>query len=92
MGVARYTTGEQIPTSGIYSVIHNGHRLPHEVTLLEGEIFPRCAKCGDLVEFELVLAVAYSRSPSSFSVRLYALPDLDDGHITPLSLGIVRTA
>lgn len=49
-----YRTGETIPTSGDYEVIHTAHRLPTEVTLLEGERFPRCAECDGAVEFNLV--------------------------------------
>jgi hypothetical protein len=88
MGVC-HKTGQQIPDSGIYRVTHQQHRLPHEVTLLKGETFPRCAKCGDMVEFELVQSVPYHRDRTSFCVRLYALPDLDDeGPVSPLGLGI----
>lgn len=39
-----FRTGEPIPESGIYRVIHKAHRLPHEVTLVWGQAFPRCAK------------------------------------------------
>ena len=82
-----YRTGEAIPASGIYTVIHKEHRLPHQVTLLKGETFPRCAKCGNLVEFLLLEAVEGERSNAS--VRLYALPDLDDEtSVNPLRLGI----
>jgi YjzC-like protein len=81
-----YKTGEAIPTSGIYTVVHEEHRLPHEVTLLKGETFPRCAKCGNLVKFLLMQAVECDRSNAS--VRVYALPDLDDENVNPLRLGI----
>jgi hypothetical protein len=90
MGVANYRTGQKIPDSGIYKVVHRQHRLPHEVTLLKGDTFPRCAKCGDLVEFELIHAAPDHRA-SDMPVQLYALPDLDDeGPINPLTFGIVR--
>jgi hypothetical protein len=69
--------------------MHQQHRLPHEVTLLKGETFPRCAKCGDMVEFELVHAAPHERG-ANLSMMLYALPDLDDDSINPLALGIVR--
>lgn len=90
MDVLRYKTGQKIPDSGIYRVIHREHRLPHEVTLLAGETFPRCSKCGTEVEFELIKAVPSPDNRSSFSVRLYALPDLDEPPANPLSLGIAR--
>jgi hypothetical protein len=44
---------EQVPVSGVYRVDHNSHRDSHEVTLLEGEIFPTCAVCEDRVRFVL---------------------------------------
>ncbi len=91
VGAPTFKTGQQIPDSGVYKVIHQQHRLPHEVTLLKGETFPRCAKCGDRVEFELVHAAPYQRDGTTFQVQLYALPDLDDeGPINALSLGLVR--
>jgi hypothetical protein len=84
-----YTTGKEIPQSGIYRVIHKQHRLPHQVTLMKGEIFPRCLKCGDLVEFELIQPVDSEHPRTSDSVRLYALPDLDDEQSkNPLRLAI----
>jgi len=85
----RYTTGQQVPTSGIYTVVHRQHRLPHEVTLLKGETFPRCAKCGDLVEYILSQAASIQRTATSLPVRVYALPDLDDEpKPNPLRLGL----
>ena len=74
----RYRCGQSIPTSGIYTVVHVTHRPSHQVTLLVGEAFPRCAKCGDGVEFELVKA-APDLAARPFAIRLYEIPDLDDG-------------
>jgi hypothetical protein len=37
-------TGVAVPESGIYRVSHSQHRLPHEVTLLKDQQFPRL--CG----------------------------------------------
>ena len=90
MSAPGYKTGHRIPESGIYKVTHLQHRLPHEVTLIKGETFPRCAKCGDLVSFELVHS-APDQGALSTSIHIYALPDLDDeGPINPLTLGIPR--
>jgi hypothetical protein len=91
VGAPTFKTGQQIPDSGVYKVIHQQHRLPHEVTLLRGETFPRCTKCGDRVEFELIHAAPYQRDGTAFQVQVYALPDLDDEQpINPLTLGLVR--
>jgi hypothetical protein len=75
-----FRTGESITRSGIYQVIHRKHRLPHEVTLLKGQIFPRCAKCHDEVRFRLVRGARLPEMVTEFSthIYLYELPALDD--------------
>jgi hypothetical protein len=70
-----FTTGQKILESGIYTVHHSEHRLPHEVTLLQGEQFPRCGKCADRVGFELLCA-APEQDDSVFQIRLYELPEI----------------
>jgi len=73
----RFRTGESIPRSGVYRVFHRKHRLPHEVTLLREEEFPRCAKCQDAVTFQLLKAAQEPMEAArarSFRVRLYELP------------------
>ncbi len=42
--------------SGLYRVYHYKHRLPHEVFVPEGTVFPVCKKCGDMVQFAPLLA------------------------------------
>jgi hypothetical protein len=75
-----FKTGETIPHSGIYRVVHTKHRVPHEVTLLHGERFPKCAKCQDAVVFEPVRPVTFSDDAPEVShkIRLYELPVLDE--------------
>lgn len=73
-----YRTGEPIPESGVYEVSHSAHRLPHEVTLVVGKSFPRCEKCGELVEFRLVRAAPHITSDGHFRVILFALPEIED--------------
>jgi hypothetical protein len=72
-----FKTGAIIPDSGIYRVSHSAHRLPHEVTLLQGETFPKCQKCADAVTFELVRALSLV-TRFSWRVTLYELPVLED--------------
>jgi hypothetical protein len=72
-----FKTGAIIPDSGIYRVSHSAHRLPHEVTLLKGETFPKCQRCADTVTFELVRAMDVT-TRFSWRVTLYELPVLDD--------------
>jgi hypothetical protein len=69
---ALFETGAIVPETGIYRVTHTPHRLPHEVVILKGEHFPRCAKCTTSVLFDLVHA-----APDLFQhtvYRLYELP------------------
>ena len=71
-----FQTGQTVPESGVYRVTHGGHRLPHAVTICKGECFPRCAKCLDLVTFELLHAVecAFTYEP----MHVYELHPVDD--------------
>jgi hypothetical protein len=74
-----YRTDETIPNSGIYRVLHLEHRLPHEVTLLRDEQFPRCAKCRLAVRFELLQAAEEeldSFREGAMRIALYELPEL----------------
>ena len=72
-------TDEIVPQSGIYRVRHRKHRLPHEVTLLRDQKFPRCAKCQQAVVFELVQAAGLQEDITTKSrILLYELPVLDD--------------
>jgi hypothetical protein len=73
-----YKSSEIIPASGIYRVIHAQHRLPHEVTLIDGQTFPPCAKCRDEVRFELVRNLPALERERRGSVSLYALPVIEE--------------
>ena len=48
-----YRPGETAPVSGIYDVVHDGHRATHTAVLLKDEIFPPCRTCKDKVRFTL---------------------------------------
>lgn len=75
----RLKTGEPIPASGIYRVHHAAHRLPHEVTLIKDEIFPRCQKCRDAVEFEpVILAEEWQGMPPVRGIVVYELPEIGE--------------
>jgi hypothetical protein len=73
-----YKSSDSIPESGIYRVIHANHRLPHEVTLLGGQVFPPCAQCREDVRFELVRELPELARDRRGHVSLYSLPVLDD--------------
>jgi len=74
----KFNTGETVPESGIYRVLHGEHRLPHEVTLLAGQIFPRCSKCKDSVHFEVVRHAAHIQAQPGFNVVVYELPAFEE--------------
>lgn len=69
-----FRVGDPIPTSGIYRAVHGDHRLAHDITLLSGDVFPRCSKCGETVIFELLAAAPAGLHDSDFRVRLYVIP------------------
>lgn len=70
-------TGSVVPDSGIYAVRHKAHLLPSEVTLMQGEIFPRCEACEEEVQFRLVRKLVERDPVFRFRVQLYQLPVLD---------------
>ena len=74
----RFSTGDKVPVTGLYLVHHGAHRLPHEALLLREEKFPRCAKCANQVEFELLKAVPSFEQHRERIARLYELPVLED--------------
>ncbi|HEX4606144.1 MAG TPA: hypothetical protein VH724_19240 [Candidatus Angelobacter sp.] len=76
--VLLYKSSDAIPASGVYRVIHAQHRLPHEVTLIEGQTFPPCAKCHEEVRFRLMRELPGLARERRGSVSLYSLPVLDD--------------
>jgi len=76
-----FRTDETVPQSGIYRVLHKKHRLPHEVTLLKDQQFPRCSKCKNAVVFELVRAAQVETEVTtgqSIRIYLYELPVFEE--------------
>jgi hypothetical protein len=72
-----HNTGESVRKSGIYRVLHSEHRLPREVTLMEGHVFPDCEECSSLVQFEFLRPVT-KVIQERFRVIVHSLPVLDD--------------
>ena len=72
-----YQSSETIPVSGIYRVSHDQHRLPHEVTLIAGQVLPPCAQCHAQVRFELVRELPALARDRRGQVSLYRLPEID---------------
>lgn len=61
-----FKSGDEVPESGVYTVIHEGHRPSHAATIFKGERFPVCAHCGPLVRFVLVRPAALISEDSDF--------------------------
>ena len=62
MKVRNFKPGDTVPTSGIYRVEHNAHRLMHEATLVEDSVFPQCRHCGTAVRFQLLRPIQGRRA------------------------------
>ncbi len=71
-----YRTNQIVPESGIYRVTHSAHRLPHEVTLLKGQHFPRCGECADEVMFEPIAMAPHVERRGR--IVLNELPEIKD--------------
>jgi hypothetical protein len=63
-----YETGAVIPVTGIYRVVHSAHRLPHEALIIQGQRFPKCQKCEDVVRFELIHSAGDLFSHITYSI------------------------
>ena len=48
-----YRPGQKAPRTGLYRVVHYQHRLPHDVVIKQGEVFPSCNRCGQRVTFSI---------------------------------------
>jgi len=73
-GPVIFETGDEVPSSGIYQVLHNEHRLPREVTLVGGKAFPPCSRCQIKVKFDLLRSVVVDKH----SIVLHSIPVLHD--------------
>ncbi len=51
----RLRPGDTVEQSGVYRVYHHAHRLPHSVFIPAGTVLPKCRRCGEKVEFGLLL-------------------------------------
>ena len=72
-----WKTGAFVPRTGMYAVSHTEHRLPIEVTLVEGECFPRCQACETPVTFALRRRLDHRPFLAHSRIHLYQLPVLD---------------
>ena len=55
-----YRTGETVPRSGIYEIVHSAdHGEPQSATLISGELFPDCEFCRQAVSYRLFRSARY---------------------------------
>jgi hypothetical protein len=75
-----FTTGQQVPASGIYEIKHSAHRLSFQVALFKGEVFPRCSRCSGVVFFSLARKFngLDAAGIPTFRVPLYELAELNE--------------
>jgi hypothetical protein len=64
-----FKSGDEVPESGVYTVIHEGHRPNHVATIFKDERFPACVRCGAQVRFVLVRPAALISEDSDFKQR-----------------------
>ena len=48
-----------VPISGLYQVVHEGHRSEHQVLAIRGDEFPFCRICRGNVRFYVVRVIPY---------------------------------
>ncbi len=66
-GGESFRAGEMVRQSGIYEAIHEGaHRSPHDVVMIESDLFPKCDTCSDRVRFRLLRTAPYIFTDEDF--------------------------
>ena len=68
-----FESGQTIPRSGNYAVVHKPHHLTSEATLLKQHIFPACAKCTVPVHFDLLHAVQTESARDKFRLLMHTV-------------------
>jgi hypothetical protein len=61
-----FKPGDKVPVSGVYRVTHDRHRMPHKVFAFDGDEFPACKKCGNLMRFTPRQAATHIESDLGF--------------------------
>jgi hypothetical protein len=72
-GVLVYKTDEVIPFSGMF-IVESMHPLPRIVLLREGDPFPGCARCSEVLKFRVL---ARHNLPGNLETRIDKLPTID---------------
>jgi len=65
-----FRPGDRVPITGIYTVSHYQHRMPHDVFAVQGDEFPSCRRCGTRANFSLSQAASHIEDDHDFSGSL----------------------
>jgi len=78
MHTGPFRSGTQVPTTGVYTATHYRHRLPHDVLVVAGDLFPECRRCGQRVSFSMSQAIISIDADRDFcaSPESVDLPDI----------------
>jgi len=64
-----YRSGQQVPQTGLFRVVHYQHRLPHNAVMRKDDRFPLCNKCGHRVAFSLSETVHALNADEDFKLE-----------------------
>ena len=70
LGKKSYQAGDNVPITGLYRVSHYQHRMPHDVVIKQGTVFPACNKCGTRVTFALSNTAESLTSDTAFMAKI----------------------
>lgn len=79
-------SGMSAPETGVYEVEHGPHRLVHQVTIVAGDILPKCRKCGTAVKFTLIKVVdqtAWAKNAFTYPLVPYDSEQPDEDQRRP---------
>lgn len=68
-GENAFRVRQKVPQTGLYRVFHYQHRMPHDVMMKQGELFPACNKCGEHVFFRFSTAAEPLSTDHDFMLK-----------------------
>jgi hypothetical protein len=69
MHTGPFRPGDRVPITGVYTVTHYQHRLPHDVFAIADDQFPDCRRCGKRVFFALSQSTVRIDADQDFAVQ-----------------------
>jgi hypothetical protein len=65
----QFISGQRVPASGTYGLSHV-HPTRRRINLLKDRSFPRCSKCMEVVEFEMLSSVPVESARNNFRLLM----------------------